>query len=67
MHVGKVQLHAAAFGDALGRIEIGAGGIGLGVERMHAGAGEQAAGDVIVGTRLAQPVDGLPGHMRGRL
>jgi len=60
-----VQAHVAPAGDALGFVQIGAGGVGVAVGAAQPCAGEEATGDFIVVTGSPQAIHGGAGVVLG--
>ena len=56
--VGHEQTHVAAGGDLPGFVQVGAGGGGVVGDGVEPGAGEEAAGDMVLRTCGAEAVDG---------
>jgi hypothetical protein len=58
MNVGKVEWNGAALGDLLGFVEAWAGGIVFAADKVVLRGGEQALGEVVQLSGIAETVDG---------
>ena len=64
--IGLVETHVAALGDLLGLGQVGRGGGDVAAEAVEGGAGQEAAGNVVLATGLPQAVHGPFQVVRGR-